>query len=166
MFQREDADHMTDSATQPVEQVRTEPVRLKWSEKNCTVLIEGQDEDRFALTVQQVIQACNIQQAKEGFEAQFADLKNLLGGWVHRNRSDIHKAFITVLDARILFLVITQQVDYNPDFDDALTDLDLMIAQTPFVSNIPLSVQSLPRCEDFDYNGFLDPLLLLEYDPT
>lgn len=155
---------MADTTTQPASQVCEEPIRMKWSEKDRTVLIEDHGEDRFALTVQEVIKACNIRQAKGSFETQFADMKNLLGNWVHSNRSDIYKAFITVRDAHILFLTITQQTDHNPDFEDVLTDLDLMIAQTPFVSDIPLSVQSLPRCEACDYNGFLDPSLLLEYD--
>jgi hypothetical protein len=144
--------------------VSAEVVRLKWSQKDRAVLIEGEEEDRFFMKVQEVIQACNLHQVANEFESQFANLKNLLGNWIQGRKSLFHKAFITVRDGRILFLVISKDIEYNPEVDCMLTDLDLMIAQTPFVSGIPLSVQSLPRCDTDVYEGFLSPPIILEYD--
>jgi len=141
-----------------------EPLRLKWSEKDGSVLVEGEGGDRFIMKVREVIQACNLKQQTNEFESQFANLKNLLGNWLHQHKDQFHKAFITVRDTRILFLVVTRDKEYDPCLDDMLTDLDMKIVQTPFVSEIPVSVQSLPQCEKDVYESFLSPVIVLEYD--
>jgi len=144
--------------------IATEPVRLKWSEKDRTVVFETPDNDLFAMKVREVIQTCNIiKQQRSKFESQFNDLKNILGNWIHERRDKIVKAFVTVRDTRILFLAITKDVEYDSELEDELTTLDWGIAHTPLLSAIPLSVQSLPQCDSDIYQAFLSPPLILEY---
>lgn len=163
LFQRTDTDRMTEATKQPASQVRTEPIRMKWSEKNRTVLIEGKGEDRFPMKVREVIQACNIRQRANDYEAQFATLNHILGQWLYLHKEQIYKAFITVRDGHLLFLTVTNVVKCDADFEDALTDLDLAITQTPFLSDIFLSVQSLPYCDNDAYGAFLSPPTIIEY---
>lgn len=144
--------------------VNTDVLRLKWSEKDRTVLIVGEDEDRFLMKVKEVIQACNLQQHANEFEAQFTQFKNLLGAWLHQHKDHLHKAFITVRDTRILFLAVGEDVEYDPELNDMLAGFDVSIAKTPFVSRIPVSVQFLPRCEKDMYESFLCPPIVLEFD--
>jgi hypothetical protein len=144
--------------------VATQPVRLKWSEKDRTVVFETSDKDLFTMKVKEVIQACNIlQQQSDKFESQFNDLKNILGNWIHERKDKIAKAFVTIRDTRILFIAITKDVEYDSGFEDELTDLDWAIAHTPLLSAIPLSVQSLPQCDSDIYQSFLSPPIILEY---
>jgi hypothetical protein len=143
--------------------ISTEPVRLKWSEKDRTVVFEPADSDLFTMRVQEVIQACNIQQQGKAFESQFNDLKNILGNWIHEHKDKIVKAFVTVRDTRILFLAITKDVEYDSELEDELTDFDWAIAHTQLLSTIPLSVQSLPQCDSDNYQAFLSPPIILEY---
>lgn len=143
--------------------ISTEPIHLKWSEKDRTVLFEPADEDNFTMKVDEVIQACNIKQQKSEFESQFNDLKNILGNWIHQRKDKIVKAFVTVRDTRILFLVITKDVEYDSKLEDELTGLDWAIANTQLFSAIPLSVQSLPQCDSDIYEAFLSPPIILEY---
>jgi hypothetical protein len=143
--------------------IATEPVRLKWSERDRTVVIEPADEDNFTMKVDEVIEACNIKQQKSEFEAQFNDLKNILGNWIHQRKDKITKAFVTVRDTRILFLTITKDVEYDSELEDELTALDWAIAHTQLLSTIPLSVQSLPQCNSDIYQAFLSPPIILEY---
>jgi len=143
---------------------RADILRLKWSDKDRAVFIEGAEDDRFLLRVREVINACSAQQKAKDFESQFTDLKNLLANWLHSRKDRFCKAFITVRDGRILFLVVTRNVEYDPEIDDMLTDLDLNIVQTPFVSDIPLSIQALPYCDADVYEGFLSPVIAMEYE--
>ncbi len=141
----------------------TEPIRLKWDEKERTVLFEPKDNDLFTLKVKEVIQLCNIHQQKNEFEYQFNNLKNILGNWVHRHQNKIAKAFVTIRDTRLLFLVVTKNVKYDSELEDEITDLDWAIANTPLLSAISLSVQSLPKCDSDIYESFLSPPIILEY---
>ena len=143
--------------------ISTESIRLKWSEKDRTVLFELEDKDRFTMKVKEVIQACNIHQQSNEFESQFDDLKNILGNWIHWRKDKIAKAFVTIRDTRILFLVITKDVEYDSKFEDELTKLDWDISSTQLFSAIPLSVQSLPLCDSNMYEAFLSPPIILEY---
>jgi len=146
-----------------VNDISTEPVRLKWSEKDRTVLFEPADKDRFTMKVKEVIRACNIHQQSNEFESQFNDLKNILGNWIHERKDKIAKAFVTIRDTRILFLAITKDVEYDSKLEDELTKLDWDISQTQLLSAIPLSVQSLPQCDSDIYEAFLSLPIILEY---
>ena len=75
----------------------------------------------------------------------------------------VDRAFVTIRDTRVLLVVVTKNVEYDNEFEDELTTLDWNIAHTPFLSNIPLSVQSLPQCDNDIYESFLSPPILFEY---
>jgi hypothetical protein len=154
---------MTDTLYEQANTIKTEPIRLKWSEKDGTVVIESSNKDLFCMKVKEVIQACNIQQESKEFESQFNNLKNILGNWIHQRKDKIAKAFVTIRDTRFLLLVITNNVEYDSKFEDELTDLDWDIANTPLLSDISLSVQSLPKCDEDNYHAFLSPPIILEY---
>jgi len=151
------------AAYEQMNDISTEPVRLKWSEKERTVLFETADKDLFTMKVKEVIQACNIHLQSNEFESQFNDLKNILGSWIHERKDKIAKAFVTIRDTRILFLAITKDVEYDSELEDELTNLDWVISHTQLFSAIPLSVQSLPRCDSDIYEAFLSPPTILEY---
>ena len=163
MIEHTDKKIMVETSHEQASGIGTGPIRLKWSEKDRTVLFEPADEDRFTMKVEAVIQACNIHQQKDEFESQFDDLKNILGNWVHKRKDKIAKAFVTIRDTRILFLAITENVEYDGELEDDLTSLDWDIANTQLFSAIPLSVQSLPQCDSDIYDAFLSPPVILEY---
>lgn len=154
---------MAETPQEQVINIITDPVRLKWSEQNRTVMFEPEDQDRFTMKVEEVIQACNIHQQRKEFESQFDDLKNILGNWIHARKDKITKAFVTIRDTRILFLVVTKNVEYDSNLEDELAELDWGIAHTPLLSAIPLSIQSLPQCDVEIYEAFLSPPVILEY---
>lgn len=151
------------AVSEQMDAIIAEPVRLRWSEKDRTVLFEPADEDCFTMKVKEVIRACNIHQQSNEFESQFNDLKNILGNWIHERKDKIAKAFVTIRDTRVLFLAITKDVEYDNKFEDELTNLDWVISHTQLFSAIPLSVQSLPQCGSDTYEAFLSPPIILEY---
>jgi len=161
---------LAEGSRKQVERTTTGHVRLKWSEKDRTVVIMPPDNDLFTMKVKEVIEVCNLRQQNNESESQFNEsesqfnnLKNILGNWVHDNKDKIAKAFVTIRDTRVLFVAVTKNVEYDGELEDELTKLDWEIAQSPLLSAIPLSVQSLPKCDSDIYDAFLSPLIILEY---
>ncbi len=140
-------------------------IRLSWSEKDKRIVFEPEDNDRFSLTVEEAIEACEVYD-KEGralFRKQFKELLNFLGNWSYGQREKIHKVSVTVRDKGLLFLVIANSKKYDADFDELLTKLDLHIATSGDFSEIKLSVQDLPYCDENNYSSFCNPEFTLEY---
>lgn len=144
-----------------------EPIRLRYSEKDAQVLVEPEDQDRFILCVQEAIMACRIlAEYKILFEKQLNYLKNLLGEWARDRKNKIHKVFLTLQDARMLFLVVMKEAAYDPVLEEELTALDLKIARDPNCSKISLDVQAMPFCGEEGYISFCNPRWILEYSET
>ncbi len=142
----------------------TEPIRLRYSEKDHRVFIETATTDRFVLTVEEAIEACRIyDEQKSLFKAQYDKLLSLLGEWAYCHRSKIRNAFLTVRNTRLLFLVVMKRKTYDEELERELTELDLKIVQESDFSEIPLSVQALPYCNETGYDSFCKPGWTLEY---
>jgi hypothetical protein len=144
---------------------KLEPIRLQWSQKENSALIEPDDKDRYMMTIGEIIQACAVYQ-KLGFR-EFADrfksLADTLGKWAHERRAKFSKAFLTIRDTNFLFLLVTKSQEYDAELEAELTDLDLTIAHNSGFSDISLSVQALPHCTPDTYISFCDPKWTLEY---
>lgn len=140
-------------------------IPLKWLEEDRKVLVEDADEDRFFMTVQEAIDACKVyERAKQPmFRKQFNMLLDFLGGWSYMRRNKLEKVFLTIRDAGLLFLVVTKRKTYDENFEEELTRLDLEIAHSEDFSEILLSVQSLPLCNQSNYDSFCYPERTLEY---
>jgi len=144
---------------------KQEYIRLKWSEKAQKILVEGADEDRFSMTVEEAIEACKVyERAKQTiFRKQFDMLLDFLGAWSHTRNNKLAKVFLTIRDAGLLFLVVTKRKTYDANFEEELTQLDLEIANSDNFSEILLSVQALPLCSESNYDSFCYPERTLEY---
>ncbi len=142
----------------------TKPVVLSWANKDNTIMVEPEDEDRFFVTVEEAIRACGAhgQGKKSRCQEQFRTLRETLFLWAREQSKMVNKAFITVQDHGLLFLVITHSKKFDREFEDKLTDLDLQIARSDDFSEIDLSVQSLPDCNPDNYQSFCDPDFTLE----
>ena len=141
-----------------------EPIRLRYSQKDELVLIETATTDRFSLTVEEAIEACRIyEERKTLFHEQFNNLLSLLGKWTYSHKSKIKDAFLTIRNTRLLFLIVTKRKTYDEELEKELTDLDMSIACEPDFSEIPLSVQALPYCDEAGHDSFCKPEWTLEY---
>jgi len=128
--------------------LETEALQLKFSDKDRKVIITMENEDRFSMTVQEAALACKLADNRQlfKFRSQFKNLLNELAVWIQKNRKKVFKAFMTVRDAGLLFLIVRNEVPFDRDFEDQLSDLDIAIAQNENYSLINLSVLALPRC--------------------
>lgn len=141
-------------------------IPLKWSEKDHKmVVVEDKDKDRFCLTLEAAIAACKAYDTKKRalVRNQFDNLLNFLGDWCYKRRKKLAKVFLTIRDAGLLFLVITNRKTYDEEFENELTNLDIKVAHEDSFSEICLSVQALPLCDAANYDSFCHPERTLEY---
>ena len=143
----------------------TQPqVHLRWSEKDRRVVVETEDEDRFCTTVEDVIEACRVydKENRKLFQIQIRYLLDILGEWGHQHREVLDRAFLTVRDGQLLFLVVTKERIYNAPLEKDLTKLDFEIARKSDLSEICLTVQSLPQCGSRGFMSFCRPGVMFE----
>lgn len=72
-------------------------------------------------------------------------------------------AFLTVHDAGLLFLVVQKSKEFSMEFEVALSDLSLEIANDTDFSLIRLTVHALPNCPREVYEAFLSSKMALRY---
>ena len=97
------------------------------------------------------------------FQIQFKETINLLAVWIKKNTKHIAKAYLTIRDAGLLFVIIQKGIKYNGKFEDTLTALDLKIANQKTLSDIKLNVMALPNTTRDVYETFLSPEYTLKY---
>lgn len=145
------------TAAPTVVAIAYEPIKLNYQEKGRRVLVTPEDEDRFGLTVQEAIDACRARDHSYKFTKQFEAMLEVLMTWYHCHDADVDKAFLTVHDSRLLFLVVTKHTAYNAEFEDELTKLDLEIAQNEKYDVVVLNVLALPPVSMQALSSFLTP---------
>lgn len=128
---------------------------LKYEDRDGSVVVTPDDEDRFMITVEAAIRACQAYHQQAVFRMQFKQTLQKVAEWLRAHESHVGQAYVTVRDAGLLFLVVRKQPQYDSGFEDDLTDLDLQIAQDPDLNLIRLSVLAIPPCTDDGVNSFL-----------
>lgn len=143
---------------------KQEPIRLTYLEGSRQVIVMPKDEDNFATTVDAVVKICaEAHKAPASFIRQLRRLLSLLANWVAAHRNDVYKAFLTVRDQGFLFLVVRKGSEYDSEFEDALTDLDLSIARDENFNLIHLSVLALPKVSREACQSFLVSQFIVEF---
>ncbi|MDD4892078.1 MAG: hypothetical protein PHU85_19320 [Phycisphaerae bacterium] len=143
---------------------RPEPIHLDFRTKGGQVIVAPNDEDRFSLTIQEAAMACKAGQKQVLFGRQFErGLLPKLAVWTDQNQEKLERAYLTLGDGRLLFLVVRKNVPFDSEFEDRLSDLDLQIAQDEELGLIHLSVLALPKVSRTCYESFLDTRMTLEY---
>lgn len=148
----------------PARTLQSRPLQLHYRRKNKQVVVTPDDQDRYVLTVEEIIRACQVVERAFAFGQQFECLLEILAGWLLNHRKDIADAVITMRDAGLLFLIIRKEKAYDPAFEDALTNLDVEIAQDEALDLIRLSVLSLPKASHDAIESFFSPKLMLHYN--
>lgn len=133
-------------------------VKLEWNDTR-PVCYKTQDNHIGFTTVQDTVQRIEIAAPFIEFGLHLQETQTLLAKWVFEHQVKIEKAFLTLQDNRLLFLVITKSNNFDDAFEDELSDLDIELAR---ISMFPLSVQALPNCSKEQYDSFLNPMMSFE----
>lgn len=150
---------MTTVADQVSHQRRTRKARLFGSRSGGYSSIP-EDREAYRELQDKAKEVLRIVSEYTKFTEQFQALLNRLGGWAKENRSQLTKAFLTIRDADLLFLVIRKDHRLDIEFEDRLSDLDLEIANSPNFDQIRLNVMALPNTNEEGMQSFLAPYVL------
>src|SRR5262245_24168443 len=104
-------------------------IQLDCKNSDTRVVVTPEDGDRFAITMELAIQGCKIAGQLDKFNRQLHVLMGHLADWTDRYSDDIDKVYLGLKDDGLLFLVVRKSKRYNREVEDALTDLDIAIAQ-------------------------------------
>ena len=127
------------------------------------MVVVPEDNDRFCLTVQQAIQACQATDNGYRFGQQFKALMKRLSAWLTEHKEHVSSAAVTIRQADILFYVMQKVVERNGVLADKLTSLDLEIANSVDFDLIELNVMSVPCVSEDSSSAFLSSGQVFEY---
>ncbi|HUS57243.1 MAG TPA: hypothetical protein VM141_01210 [Planctomycetota bacterium] len=144
---------------------RTTPIRLEWSERERSVHFIPEDQDQFALTVEEVMLACQAYERgkRARIQTNMKRLLNELGAWISDHQQKITEGILTKRDNGLFFLVIMAERRYDDELETELAKLDLAMANDDDLAIFQLSVLALPNCERSEYESFVDPTVYLTY---
>lgn len=150
---------------QPPKVERRDVVHLDIRNKDGHVTVTPSDEDRFSISVERAIAACQAAARADEFKKQFALLLRRAAEWLSA-RSDIESSWITKRDGHLLFLVVRTAPEYDREFEDALSALDLDLARDGHLDLIRINTMGLPPVSREALGGFLDSDLALPFTPA
>lgn len=137
--------------TRAVEQTT---IRLRHGDQG-KVWVESEDEDRFLMTVEAVVSACKTHGRFADVGKQLRKLVRKLTQWLDEHPEDVQEAYLTVRDSALLFLIVRKTKPFNEALEDALTELDLEIANDETLDLIRFSVLALPATSKESVQSFL-----------
>ena len=138
-------------------------IDLRWEHREGQVRVIFPDKHMMVLPIQQAIEACGAYQNQVAFQQQFDSLHDELADWIHQHRDKVEQAFLTNRDGGLLFVVVTKGVEYDPDLEGDLTELDLAIANDNDLELIRLHVQALPHISRDAQRSFLSKGTTIRY---
>jgi hypothetical protein len=147
----------TDMAT-----AASDVIQLHWDMKDGLLTVTPEDEDRFSIKVGRAIELLQQANRAEDFRRQFTLLLRELARWL-KDRSDVERAFLTLRDGALVFVVVREFCEYDDAFEDALSELDYSVANDADLDLIKMDAIGLPPASDRALSSFLDPAFTLEY---
>ena len=104
------------------------PIHLHF-ESTKKVFVEAEDEDRFLMTARDAARACKQFEDEKGWEDQFNRFLVRLREWCEEHADRVETACVAIGDGGLNIFIITNSPDYDFDFDDIVTELDLALAK-------------------------------------
>jgi sugar/nucleoside kinase (ribokinase family) len=124
-------------------------------EREGQVRIVPPDRSVQLFTVKVAIDACRAHNKQLEFNTQFQDLQERLAKWLSLHQTSVSRAFITVRDAGLLFVVVLNGTAFDPELEEAITELDIEIANAEEFELIRLSVLAIPQTSDACMHSFI-----------
>lgn len=135
-------------------------VRLRHNDKGMITIVP-QDEDRFSLNIDEAVQALRVADQLKKFQKQFRLLLKTLGEWLIERKQEWCDAFVALRDGGLTFVVIRHVPQYDAQFEDELSDLDIKISNDPALELVSIHSLALPPADNATVDTFLDSGCLL-----
>jgi len=140
-------------------------LQLDWRNEGGIATVTPRDQDRYVVKVRTLVERLHKVGHIEAFEEKLTLLQKELASWLV-DRTDVAKAFLTLRDGGLLFLIIKKNSDYNESLEDELTDLDIQLAKDRDLMPLSVDVLALPSVSDVAVSTFIDPDFTFSYVPV
>jgi hypothetical protein len=139
-------------------------VQLSHVDGEKQVCVTPKDHDRFALKVDIAIELLKEGIGRERFANQLKVMMRQLSDWIVSHDSEVSRAYLTMRDESLCFLVERKSPRYDADFEDALSDLDIQISDDSDLEGIELYSMAIPPVSDSALESFLHPKFQIRFD--
>lgn len=112
--------------------------------------------DSFGLPIDDVGRACGHQEKLQEFLQQFGDLTERLSQWMSERSQEIDRAYLSLEPDGVAFVVVRKSKRFDPDFEDALSGMDLRVAHDDRFSLIRMRTLALPCSAESTVSSFID----------
>jgi hypothetical protein len=120
-----------------------------------TVVVTTKDGDRFVLTIEEAIAACQTGDRSRQFFDQFRGVMERLTSWLNERPEKIDRAYLRIGRDGLDFTVVLRAKGFDPELEDSLTELDIEIAQNEAFELIKLDITALPYCSENSARSFV-----------
>ena len=103
------------------------PIRIDFRSVQ-QVLVEPADENRFMMTAKEAARACELAQTDKELRAAFSELLVYLRDWCGK-QGKVEASYVFPGDGYLNILVCTHGDDYDFEFDDAVSELDIELTR-------------------------------------
>lgn len=135
--------------------VQSQIVELHCEDRDGRVRVVFPDKHIMVLPTEAAVRACGAFKDQITFQDQFYHLHQRIAEWLKDHKDLVERAYLTVRDNGLLFLVVQNETRYNDVVEEALSDLDLLIANDDDFRLIRFDVQSLPLTSEESTTSFL-----------
>jgi hypothetical protein len=142
-------------------QIMPSAVEVDWHSEQS---VRAKPRSRARFRAQRENAARILQLARQQVESQLHLLMDLLGSWMRNHESRVQTAFLTMRDSQFLFLAVPRTAEYDPVLEDAVSDLDFMIANDQTLHLIRMNALVLPPASEDSWRSFFDERFLLIYN--
>lgn len=139
-------------------------LQLNWEQRDGNIVVTPNYQDRFMVKVGRAIEILRQHQKRESLENQFKVLVKRLATWLEEHSNGWERAFLTAGESTLRFIVVRNQVKFQGELTDALSDLGAEIANDPDLDLIRISARALPLASGESIQSFLDPSFTIEFN--
>lgn len=138
---------------------RTSIVLFEAASTTEQAVVHVNDRDKFFVAVADAARSCQVMDRIKEFRSQFAELVNTtLQNWIEEHRDRIQSAHLTMREHDILFVVMQKTPEFDQVLSEALTELDMSVANSQDLRLIDLEVLAIPfvsnsSCTAFSASG-------------
>jgi hypothetical protein len=136
-------------------ELRARPIRLHFTDVQTSVIVTPEDEDRFITTAAEAARACQHAQDALQWKHEFDQLLTQLYEWCRAHASDVSHAYMAFSPEGLHLFILTRGPGYRFDFDDAVSDLDIKLAER--FPRCPTEFLQLPEVPIESLTSFFDP---------
>lgn len=113
------------------------------------------DEDRFFTTSKEAAFACKQAENVKEWREEFARFLAFVNTWCTAHSADVSMAYLGIREDGLKVFLVTPGSEYRFDFDDAVTDLDIQLAQK--FTKVPAIVLHVPSTPHTNLSSFFPP---------